>query len=888
MRNGLTRWLLMSAAMVPCMMSASGASAQGAAPAAQDPASLPFRNPALPIDQRVNDLVGRLTLEEKASQLVNQARAIPRLNIPEYDWWSEALHGVANNGFATVFPEPVGLAATFDPATIQQMGHAIGVEGRVKWNQLERAGKPHHIMQGLTFWSPNINIFRDPRWGRGQETYGEDPFLSGTMGTAFVRGMQGDDPRYYLVSSTAKHYAVHSGPEPGRHSDNFNVSLHDMEDTYLPAFRALVTQGKVESVMCAYNSINGQPACANTFLMKDRLRDAWGFKGHVVSDCDAIADIERGHHFVKTNAEAAAASLKVAVDNDCTEFGRMAGPTSDYDRYREAMQQGLVPMSVVDDTLRRLFKARMRLGLFDPAEMVPFNKIPDSELNSPAHKALALKLARESMVLLKNDGTLPLAPGKVKRIAVVGPLADQVDYLAGNYHGTPVAPISVLEGIKAQYPGAEVVFEAGTDFLRAASPVPGSALFTPEGQSGLKGEYFRTASLDGAPALTRTDAQVAFDRNAPAAIPDAPSVTARWTGAFAAAETGHYKVGLEGRGAKLYIDDALVVDGTDPQKRTITSVDMDLTAGARHKVRIELIGGRFPPRFVWTKVEADALGKAVNAAKSADVVIAVVGITASLEGEEMPVNIPGFKGGDRTSTDLPAPEEDILKAVQATGKPLVVVLMSGSALSVNWAKDKANAIVQAWYPGQEGGTAVAETLTGANNPAGRLPVTFYTGVDELPAFNDYAMAGRTYRYFTGKPLFPFGYGLSYTSFGYSAPKLSAGTLKAGSNLGVDATVTNTGKLAGDEVVQLYLTFPKLPGAPQVALRGFERVHLAPGEARKVHFDLTPRDLSSVTAQGQRMVQAGAYEVTVGGGQPGMGAAGSHAALTITGSSKLPE
>ena len=890
MRKDVTRWLLVGAAMVPGLMAASGIRAQSPATttAAQDPATLPFRNPALPLEQRVDDLVGRLTIEEKASQLVNQARAIPRLGIPEYDWWSEALHGVANNGLATVFPEPVGLAATFDTPAIQQMGHAIGIEGRVKWNQAERAGKPHHIMQGLTFWSPNINIFRDPRWGRGQETYGEDPFLSGTLGTAFVRGMQGDDPRYYLVSSTAKHYAVHSGPEQGRHSDNFNVSLHDMEDTYLPAFRALVTQGKVESVMCAYNSINGQPACANTFLMQERLRDAWGFKGHVVSDCDAIADIERGHHFVKSNAEAAAVSLKVGVDNDCTEFGRMAGPTSDYDRYREAMQQGLVPMAVVDDTLRRLFRARMRLGLFDPAKMVPFNAIPDSELNSPEHKALALRLARESMVLLKNDGTLPLAPGKVKRIAVVGPLADQVEYLSGNYHGTPVAPISVLDGIKAQFPGAQVVFEAGTDFLRAASPVPGSALFTPEGQSGLKGEYFRNASFDGAPALTRIDAQVAFERNAPAAIPDAPTVTARWTGAFAAPEAGHYKVGLEGRGAKLFIDDKLVVDGTDPQTRGTTTADMDLAAGQRHKVRIEIAGGRFPPRFVWTKVEADALGKAVKAARDADVVIAVVGITSSLEGEEMPVNIPGFKGGDRTSTDLPAPEEDILKAVQATAKPLVVVLMSGSALSVNWAKDKANAIVQAWYPGQEGGTAVAQTLTGANNPSGRLPVTIYTGVDQLPAFNDYAMAGRTYRYFTGKPLFPFGYGLSYTSFGYSAPRLSASTLAAGTGLGVDATVTNTGKLAGDEVVQLYLTFPKLPGAPLVALRGFDRVHLAPGEKRAVHFDLTPRDLSSVTAQGLRMVQAGAYEVIVGGGQPGSGAAGGHAALTITGSSKLPE
>ncbi|WP_420136872.1 glycoside hydrolase family 3 C-terminal domain-containing protein [Sphingomonas sp.] len=848
---------------------------------------MPFKNPALPIAQRVDDLVARLTLEEKASQLVNQARAVPRLGIPEYDWWSEALHGVANNGYATVFPEPIGLAATFDPATIQQMGAAIGDEGRVKWNMIERAGGTHKIMQGLTFWSPNINIFRDPRWGRGQETYGEDPFLTGKLGVAFVRGMQGDDPRYYRVSATAKHYAVHSGPEPGRHSDNITVSLHDMEDTYLPAFRELVVDGKVESVMCAYNAVNGQPACANEFLLKDRLRDAWGFKGHVVSDCDSIADIERGHHYTKTVAEAAAVSMKLGVDNDCTEYGRKPGPTSDYDPYREAMQRGLLPQSAVDQSLRRLFTVRMRLGLFDPPASVPYAQIPDTLLNSDAHRALALKLARESMVLLKNDGVLPLKRAAIRRIAVVGPLADQTEVLLGNYHGQPLRPISALDGIRAEFPDAQIVFEPGTDFLRLAEPIPTSALRTPDGQPGMKGEYWRNGDFSGAPALTRIDPRVAFERNAPAALPDAATVSVRWTGSVTAPADATYRIGIDGRSAKLWIDDKLVADNSGAQQRGPNLVELTLRKGEPHQVRIEQSPSRFPPRFVWNEIRKDALARAVAAARSADLVIGIAGITSALEGEEMTVNIPGFKGGDRTSLDMPADEENVLKAVKETGKPLIVVLMNGSALSVNWAAQHANAILEAWYPGQEGGTAIAQTLSGANNPSGKLPVTFYTGVDQLPPFTDYAMAQRTYRYFTGKPLYPFGHGLSYTRFSYDKTAPTRLSVKAGEQIGIDATVRNDGKVAGDEVVQLYLSFPDAPGIPVRALRGFTRVTLEPGASKQVHFDLDPRDLSSVNAAGQRLVTPGTYRVSVGGGQPGTASGGASATFTVTGSYRLP-
>ncbi|AJP72661.1 glycoside hydrolase family 3 C-terminal domain-containing protein [Sphingomonas hengshuiensis] len=874
MRNSLS--------LAIAMLASSTALAQTAPP------TLPFRDPTLPIDQRVDDIVGRLTQEEKASQLVNQARAVPRLGIPEYNWWSEALHGVANNGFVTVFPEPVGLAATFDPDAIKAMGEAIGTEGRVRWNQVERSGQPHRIMQGLTYWSPNINIFRDPRWGRGQETYGEDPFLTAKLGIAFVQGMQGDDPLHYRVSATAKHYAVHSGPEPTRHSDNITVSLHDMEDTYLPAFRALVVEGKVESIMCAYNSVNGQPACASDFLLTQRLRNAWGFKGHVVSDCDSIADIQRGHHYVASYAEAAALSMKLGVDNDCAEYGRTAGATSDYDRYLEAMRSGLLPEGVVDTSLRRLFRARIRLGMFDPAGTGPYAAIPDSALNSAPHKALALKLARNSMVLLKNNGVLPVAPSKVKKIAVVGPLADQVDVLLGNYRGTPLKPVTALEGLRAEYPGAEIVFEPGTDFLRLAEPVPTSALTTPDGQPGLRGQYWANADFSGDPALTRIDARVMFDRNAPAALPGVATVSTRWTGSVAAPADGKYRIGIEGRNAKLWIDDKLVADNTDQQQRGPNLTEMTFRKGERHAVRIEQAAGRFPPRFLWNEIRADALGKAVSAAKDADLVVAVVGITSALEGEEMTVNIPGFIGGDRSSIDLPAPEEDVLKAVKATGKPLVVVLLNGSALAVNWAAENADAIVDAWYPGQEGGTAIAQTLSGANNPSGRLPVTFYKSADQLPPFREYGMAGRTYRYFTGKPLYPFGHGLSYARFGYSPVKLTGATIAAGATLGVDVTVRNEGAVAGDEVAQLYLHFPDAPAMPVRALRGFRRITLAPGESKAVHFDLDPRDLSSVTAEGKRIVAPGKYTLTIGGGQPDTGAPVTRASFTVKGSQALPE
>jgi beta-glucosidase len=719
---------------------------------AQDARKPAYLDPSLPAEKRAADLVKRMTLEEKATQLVNQARAIPRLNVPAYDWWSESLHGVAVDG-TTEFPEPIGLAATFDVAAIHRMAEVIGTEGRIKHAQDVRAGHSN-IFEGLDFWAPNINIFRDPRWGRGQETYGEDPFLTARMGVAFVTGMQGDDPKYFRVISTPKHYAVHSGPEPTRHTADVKVSKHDELDTYLPAFRATVTEAKADSVMCAYNSINGQPACANEFLLQDQLRGKWGFKGYVVSDCGAVLNIFDGHHYKPTQAESSAISLKRGMDNECVDFTTKVTDDHDYKPYLDAVKQGFLKESEIDIALTRLFTARMKLGMFDPPEMVPYSKIDEKLLDSAGHRAMARRIANESMVLLKNDGVLPLKTSGIK-IAVVGPLADQTKVLLGNYNGTPTHTVSVLEGLRAEFRGATIDYVPGTAFLRKNQP-------------------------------------------------------------------------------------------------------------------------------------ASSAAEAVAAAKDADVVIAVVGITSELEGEEMDVHEEGFKGGDRTTLDLPKPEQALLEAVAATGKPLVVVLTNGSALGVNWAQEHASAILEAWYPGEEGGAAVAETLSGRNNPGGRLPVTFYKDVSQLPPFEDYAMKGRTYRYFQGKPLYPFGYGLSYTTFSYSGLAGPTLPVKAGSPAAFDVTVTNNGLRPGDEVAQLYLEFPDVPGAPLQALRAFQRVHLEAGASKKLRFELQPRDMSMVTEAGEPIVAEGEYTVSVGGGQPHTGVPVLTRSFKVQGKLSLPE
>ena len=870
----------------------SRASAQPHFVVPEEAKKLPYWNTSLPLGRRVDDLLKRMTLEEKASQLVNQSRGIERLGVPPYDWWSEALHGVAS-GTATVFPEPIGLAATFDPASIKQMGVAIGTEARAKYNMAVRKDE-RKIFEGIDFWSPNLNIFRDPRWGRGQETYGEDPYLTGRMGVAFVTGMQGDDPKYFRVIATPKHYAVHSGPEPSRHQIDVPVSKHDEEDTYLPAFRAAVVEGHAESVMCVYNSVNGEPGCANDFLLKDTLREKWGFKGYVVSDCDAVADIDRGHHYVKSLAEAAAVSLRAGTDNDCADFFALRAPDdhADYQRYIDAVQQGLLSEAEVDTSLRRLLTARFKLGMFDPDSMVKYAQTPDSANDSDEHRELAHKLARESMVLLKNDGVLPLR-ADVKKILVVGPLADSTRVLEGNYHGTASRYTTALDGIRHQFPGAEVSFEPGTNFLRNPALVPGSML-THNGQTGLQGEYFDSAQMSGTPHATRVDEQINFGGRGGGSAPTLPEgVTKsyiRWTGEFTPTETATYQIGLFGLSDRMYFDGKLLFEDMTAHPPGNKTAEVKLEAGHHYPVRIEYLGGNAPAiRFVYVKANTDALDRALAAAHDADVIVGVVGITSDLEGEEMKVEVPGFLGGDRTSLDLPKEEEELLQFMKASGKPTVAVLMNGSALSVNWLAGHASAILESWYPGEEGGAAIGETLAGVNNPSGKLPVTFYTGVDQLPDFDSYAMGNRTYRYFTGTPLYPFGYGLSYSKFAYTNLKLDHAELKAGAPLVATVDVTNADGPDGDDVVELYVTPPQTFGNPLRALRAFKRVHVARGATEHVRLTLEPRDLSFVDPQGDRFVAAGRYQVAVGDGQPkASGAVAVEATLTIEGTQRLPE
>jgi len=865
---------------------------------AQDGTQAHYLNPSLPAEARARDLVSRMTLEEKASQLVNQARAIPRLKVPAYDWWSEALHGVAVNG-TTEFPEPIGLAATFDVSGIHEMATDIGIEGRIVHAESEHEGNSA-IFHGLDFWAPNLNIFRDPRWGRGQETYGEDPFLTGRMGVAFVTGMQGDDPRYYRVIATPKHFDVHSGPEPTRHMADVDVSKHDEIDTYLPAFRAAVTDGKAGSVMCAYNAIKGQPACANEFLLEDQLRNHWGFQGYVVSDCGAVTDIFNGHHYRPTQAQSSAISLTRGMDNECIDFIAKVTDDHDYRPYIDAVQQGYLSQSAMDQALVRLFTARIRLGLFDPPDMVPYTKIEPKELDSPEHRALARKLANESMVLLKNDGVLPLK-SSITRIAVVGPLADQHRVLMGNYSGTPTHSVTVRDGLKAEFPQAKIRFVPGTQFLRNdGDPVPDGVLTTPDGQPGLKAEYGLIKGMDLSPGtkptplMSRVESNVDLTAaNLPDEAKDKPAISVEWTGFLTAPETGDYLLGMTADGfGRLSVDGRQIAQVFGMGERNTRLSRVHLERGV--KVPITVTYSKFSSsaepkaQLLWARYNPLPSPEAIAAAREADVTIAVVGITSELEGEEMPVNQPGFLGGDRTSLDLPQPEEDLLEAVAATGKPLIVVLMNGSALSVNWAKAHANAILEAWYSGEEGGAAIAETLSGKNNPGGRLPVTFYTGVDQLPNFENYSMENRTYRYFKGEPLFPFGYGLSYTSFSYSGLTLGADTVNAGDPVHAAVTVTNTGQRAGDEVVELYLKFPDVAGAPLRALRGFERVHLEAGASQKVEFTLKGRDLSMVTEAGDPIIAEGPYTITIGGGQPGTGAPEVSGTFRIQGQLMLPE
>lgn len=823
----------------------------------------PYKDATLPIEERVDDLVSRMTLEEKISQMVYDAPAIERLGVPRYNWWNECLHGVARAGVATVFPQAIGLAATWNTELMHQVAEAISDEARAKHHEAVRRGI-RDIYTGLTFWSPNINIFRDPRWGRGQETYGEDPYLTARMGVAFVRGLQGDDPHYLKVVATPKHFAVHSGPEPERHHFDARVDERDLRETYLPAFEACVREGHAFSVMGAYNRTNGEPCCASPTLLEKILRQEWGFEGYVVSDCGAIRDIYAHHKVVETAAEAAALAVRAGCELNC-------GMT--FPALREAVEKGLIDEATIDQAVKRLFTARFRLGMFDPPEKVRYAQIPYEVNDSPEHRDLALRAARESIVLLKNEGgLLPLNKG-LESIAVIGPNADDLQVLLGNYNGTPPRAVTPLEGIRKKVsPSTKLYYARGCEIAEGVPPlavIPSNYLRPADAdgpQTGLTAAYYDNAEFEGKPTLTRIDPSVDFIWKG-----RVETFAVRWTGSLVPPVTGTYKLGVSGlSGYTLYLEGEKLVEYRGVHHPITRIKDVQLEAGRFYSLQLDYVNRSLDPqvRLLWSVPGADYVSEAVEVAKRAEVVVMVMGLSPTLEGEEMPVQVEGFAGGDRTDIKLPRPQEELLKRIHALGKPMVLVLLNGSALAVEWAAENVPAIVEAWYPGQAGGDAIADVLFGDYNPAGRLPVTFYSSVEDLPPFEDYHMEGRTYRYFRGEPLFPFGHGLSYTTFAYSDLRLSAKTIAPGETLTVSVEVQNVGQRAGDEVVQLYLS--DVAASVPVSIRqlqGFKRIHLALGEKKQVTFTLTPRQLSLIDEEGRRVIEPGEFQVAVGGRQP---------------------
>jgi beta-glucosidase len=902
-------------ACLPCLFgTAMLALFLGTSPAPLQAQQPDYLNTQLTAQARAHDLVSRMTLDEKASQLEDWAPAIPRLGIPDYQTWNEALHGVARAGYATVFPQAIGMAATWDPKIVHSMGDIVSTEARAKYSQAQKEGN-HRIFYGLTFWSPNINIFRDPRWGRGQETYCEDPFLTSRMGVAFITGVQGDDPDHPKAVATSKHFAVHSGPESTRHTADVHPSPRDLEETYLAAFRATVIDGHVKSVMCAYNAIDTYAACANKNLLVDHLRKAWGFKGFVVSDCAAIMDVTNGHHNAPDITHAAAISLEAGTDLSCSIWA------PGFDTLGDAVRQKLVSEDLVTQAAERLYTARIQLGLFDPQGANPLDNLPFSANDSAANRAVSRKAAEEAMVLLKNDGTLPLKSAPAS-IAVVGPEADLIFALEGNYNGIPHHPVEPVDGIAAQFSGSQIHYAQGSTLAEGAKvPVPRTAF-----GNGLKTEFFATPDWTGRPVATATDHDIQAEWGDSLPVPELHTHTysVRWSGKLAVPAAGHYTFSVEPADAfpyspkdsfRLTLDGKVLAEGelrkaldlsamgnfksapgASPSAPPIMNggtpvvVSVDFTDTNPHDFQLEYShsrdqsgGGLY---LKWAAPAQAQLDEAVAAAKQSDVVVAFVGLSPQLEGEEMPIKIDGFAGGDRTKINLPAAQQNLLEAVAATGKPVVVVLMSGSAVALPWAQEHAAAILEAWYPGIEGGTAIARTLAGLNNPAGRLPVTFYNSVDDLPDFAEYSMKGRTYRYYTGKPEWGFGYGLSYSNFTYSPVTLSSSKLQAGEPLTATVSVTNSSAIAGDEVVEAYLKTPQADG-PVHSLAGFERVHLQAGETRDVMLHLDPRALSSVDEKGERSILPGKYELTLAGAQPNEAKAKSATTFTITGTQPLP-
>lgn len=870
-------WVLSGILAVPLTFHAAG----------QEPCA--NRQSPAAIDARIDALINKMTVAERIAQLGDEAPAVPRAGLPGYNWWNEGLHGLARDGYATVFPQAIALAATWDKPLLHSVGKAVSEEARQHFARNTPGSSARYA--GLTIWSPNINLFRDPRWGRGQETYGEDPVLTGSLAVQFVRGVQGDDPFYLRADATPKHFAVHSGPESGRDSFNAVVSRHDLNDSYFRAFRQVVTESQPAALMCSYNEINGTPSCASKANLQDMIRKQWGFQGYIVSDCDAVGNIHAYHHYAPDAAHGAALALNAGVDLDCG---------SSYRALSKSLEQGLVSEQNIHDALHRLLLARLRLGILDPQQCSPYSK-PSSpaELDDPAHAALALKAAEKSAVLLKNDGLLPIR--SATSIAVIGPTADMVRVLEANYHGTARNPVTLLQGLQSAFRGVQ--YAQGSTLADGITvPIPRTALATGMGQAsapGLSAEYFDRPSFDGAPAVRSVVPKVELDldRVGPSPALLTKQFAARWKGVLHTPSAGEFvlRVNVERcwdctrhDSYHLYVDDRLVLNNNG-SKGQPDRVRLHETQAAAHTIRLEYVhsGQDEGVALEWLPASEGLLEEAVQTAQRAEVVVAVVGLSPDLEGEALSLKVDGFDGGDRTRLGLPAAQVNLLHRLQALHKPMVIILTSGSAVALDEETQKANAIMEVWYPGQAGGTALARLLTGEVNPSGRLPITFYRSEDDLPPFTNYGMANRTYRYFAKPVLYPFGYGLSYSRFRYTRPAVDTSRLRSRGSVTGSVVVTNASDRKGEEVVQLYVRAPQTAGTPRYALQGFERVMLAPHESRRVAFVLSPEQLGTVLPDGTKRVQAGSYRVFFGGQQPAESDAGWRS-FRVTAGRQLPE
>ena len=827
--------------------------------------TLPYQNPHLSSEERAIDLIPRLTLSEKATLMCDMSDAIPRLGIKKFNWWSEALHGLANNDSVTVFPQPIAMAASFDDALVYRVFNAVSDEVRAKYNQSKQRGMENRRFLSLSVWTPNINIFRDPRWGRGQETYGEDPYVMSRMGVAVVKGLQGPpDAKYRKLLACGKHFAVHSGPEPSRHTVNLNnVDPRDLWETYLPAFKSLVQEADVREIMCAYQRLDDEPCCGNSHLLQDILRLNWGFKHMIVSDCGAITDFYQNHKVSSDATHAAAKGVLAGTDVEC-------GFDYAYKKLPNAVAKGLISEAEINKHVTRLLKGRFDLGEMDDDALVPWSKIPLSVVNCDEHKKLALEMAREAMALLQNkNNILPLSKS-VNKIAVVGPNADDERVMWGNYNGRPFATVTILKGIKSKLPAEAIVYDKAcdlTDDTIIVSRIKECAL---DGNAGIKATYWNNREFRGEAAVTEqilapialtTEGQHEFSTGV-----HLKDFCGKYETVYKASQSGEiaFKVKAFGRFE-------LVVNGDTLFKaarwRPIPPrIPLSVEKGKEYRIEARFVQlGDWPASLsldfgTESPVSYDALIEKLN---GINVVIYAGGISSLLEGEEMPIDIPGFKGGDRTNIELPAVQRNCLKALKQAGKRIVFVNCSGSAMGLVPETERCEAILQSWYAGESGGQAVADVLFGDCNPSGKLPITFYKNVQQLSGFEDYSMKGRTYR-FMSDPLFPFGFGLSYTTFSIGTAHLSKTEIKTGDGVELTVPVTNTGRRDGTEIVQVYVRKANDTEGPLKTLRGFQRVEVAAGNTGQATINLPPVAFEFFEkASGNMCVASGEYELWYG-------------------------